>query len=255
MSIPLKEAEVYFQHIQGLFIARANSLNREGAREDQINWFSIIFERFIKKTTENRNMKKERVYREILYGVLEERRRVFKQLELSKACRLSLSTVNYALKPLESMNAIEKRRSGFNVLDPKKVLLYWASIRRLGKSIVYQTYLDKPVEEIESEIPPRSVFTAYSAFKLRFNRVPSDYGEVVVYGVKEDFEKRFGKEDSRFNPNLMVLNLDDHLTKFKVVPMSQIFVDLWNLRSWYARDFLKEMEGIIDGILERYSSR
>jgi hypothetical protein len=200
-------------------------------------------------------MKKERVYREILYGVFEKGIVTFKQLELSKACRLSLSTVNNALRPLEQMNAIEKKRFGFKVLDPKKVLLYWASIRRLEKDIVYQAYLDKPVEEIESEVPPKTVFTGYSAFKFRFRRVPSDYSEVVVYGTREDFEKRFGKEDDRFKPNLIVLNLDEHLAKFKVAPMPQIFVDLWNLKSWYARDFLKEMEEIIDGILERDSNR
>lgn len=163
--------------------------------------------------------------------------RTFKQLELSKVCRLSLSTVNYAPRPLEQMNAIEKERLGFTVLDPKKVLLYWASIRRLERDIVYQTYLDKPVEEIESEVPARTVFTAYSAFKFKFKKIPSEYGEVVVYGVKKDFENRFGGEDSRFKPNLIVLNLDEHLTEFKFAPTAQIFVDLWNLRSWYARDF------------------
>ena len=200
-------------------------------------------------------MKKERVYREILHGVLEEKVRFFKQLELSKACKLSLSTVNYALKPLEQMNAIEKKRFGFSMLDPKKVLLYWASIRRLEKDVVYKTYLDEPVEKIESEVPADSVFTAYSAFKFRFKRVPSDYGEVVVYGLRRDFERRFGKEKSLVKPNLLVLNLDEHLMKFRIATIAQIFVDLWNLGSWYAKDFLKETEEIIDGILERDSNR
>ena len=200
-------------------------------------------------------MKRERVYREILHGVLEEKVRFFKQLELSKVCKLSLSTVNYALKPLEQMNAIEKKRFGFSTLDPRKVLLYWASIRRLEKDVVYKTYLDEPVEKIESEVPADSVFTAYSAFKFRFKRVPSDYGEVVVYGLRRDFERRFGKEKSLVKPNLLVLNLDEHLMKFRIATIAQIFVDLWNLGSWYAKDFLKETEEIIDGILERDSNR
>lgn len=195
-------------------------------------------------------MKKERVYREILYGVLEERTRVFKQLELSRVCKLSLSTVNYALRPLERMNAVEKKRFGFTVLDPKKILLYWASVRGLEKDIVYQTYVEEPVDKIESEVPANSVFTAYSAFKFRFKRAPSEYGEVVVYGVARDFERRFGKESTRLKPNLIVLNLDEHLLRFKIAPIAQIFVDLWNLRSWYAKDFLREMERIIDGVLE-----
>ncbi|MBO3768833.1 MAG: hypothetical protein JTT15_00265, partial [Candidatus Brockarchaeota archaeon] len=144
----------------------------------------------------------------------------------------------------------EKKRFGFSVLDPKKILLYWASIRRLERDIVYQTYVDDSVEKIESEVPANTVFTAYSAFKFRFKKIPSDYSEVVVYGVARDFERRFGKARTQLKPNLIVLNLDEHLVKFKIAPIAQIFVDLWNLKSWYARDFLKEMERIIDGILE-----
>jgi len=106
-------------------------------------------------------MKKERVYREILHGVLEEKVRFFKQLELSRACKLSLSTVNYALKPLERMNAIEKKRFGFSVLDPKKVLLYWASIRRLERDIVYQTCLEEPARALHAQ-PPSLLFLLFS---------------------------------------------------------------------------------------------
>jgi DNA-binding transcriptional regulator YhcF (GntR family) len=195
-------------------------------------------------------MKKERVYREILYGVLEKNIRSFKQIELSKECKLSLSTVNYALEPLERMNAIEKKRFGFSVIDAKKILLFWASIRKIEGEIVYQTYLNESVEKIESEIPANSVFTAYSAFKFRFKEIPSEYSEVIVYGEKEDFEKRFGKENLKFKPNLIVLKLDEHLLKFKIAPLAQIYVDLWNLPTWYAKDFLKKMEEKLHGILE-----
>jgi len=195
-------------------------------------------------------MKKERVYREILYYVMEERVKRFKQIELSKACKMSLSSVNYALKPLVRMNAIEKKRFGFVVIDPRKILMYWASIRELEKDIVYQTYLNKPVEKIESEVPANSVFTAYSAFKFKFKKIPSEYSEVIIYGKREDFEKRFGKEELKFKSNLIVLNLDEHLFKFKIAPIAQIYVDLWNLKSWYAKEFLKKLEGIISGILE-----
>jgi DNA-binding transcriptional regulator YhcF (GntR family) len=195
-------------------------------------------------------MKKERVYREILYGVLEKNIRSFKQIELSKECKLSLSTVNYALEPLERMNAIEKKRFGFSVIDARKILLFWASIRKIEREIVYQTYLNESVEKIESEIPANSIFTAYSAFKFRFKEIPSEYSEVIVYGEKEDFEKRFGKENLKFKSNLIVLKLDEHLLKFKIAPLAQIYVDLWNLPTWYAKDFLKKMEEKLHGILE-----
>lgn len=195
-------------------------------------------------------MKKEWIYREILYGALEKNIRAYKQIELGKVCNISLSTVNYALKPLVRMGAIEKKRFGFMILDPKKILFYWASIRNLGKETVYKTHLDRPVETIESEVPANSIFTAYSAFKFKFKKIPSEYSEVVVYGKRDDFERRFGREAQAFEPNLIVLDLDEHLKKFRMAPSAQIYVDLWNLGSWYAKDFLSKMEETISGVLE-----
>ena len=36
----------------------------------------------------------------------------------------------------------------------------------------------------------------------------------------------------------------------KEITVAQIFVDLWNLKEWYAKDFLKAMEKKINGLLE-----
>ena len=98
-------------------------------------------------------------------------------------------------------------------------------------------------------MPAKSVFTAHSALKLRFCYTPSDYGEVAVYGTREDFIRRFGDENPLIRPNLIVLGSDSHLAGFRMAPMARIFVDLSNLRAWYAKDFLKKLEEIIDGIL------
>jgi len=196
-------------------------------------------------------MKIERIYREILYRILDLKESgVFKQKELSSDAKLSISTVNYSLIPLQQMNAIEKKPFGFRVIDAKKILLYWSSIRKLRRDVVYKNFVNEKIERIESIVPARSVFTAYTAFKFKFKKVPSDYGEVIVYGEKERFEERFGKENIKLKPNLIVLNLDEHLLKFKMTPIAQIFVDLWNLDTWYAKEFLNKLEGVINGILE-----
>jgi DNA-binding transcriptional regulator YhcF (GntR family) len=194
-------------------------------------------------------MKMERVYREILYRLLEKGEKEFSQKCIAKECKLSLSTVHHALEPLRRMHAIEVRRKNFLVINPKKILLYWASVRDLKKDIVYQTHLEESVEKIETLLPQKSVLTAYSAFKLRFKRIPAEYSEVIVYGEKEEFEERFGKPNTKLFPNLIVLELDEHLLKFKLAPLAQIFVDLWNLDKWYADEFLKVLEGEINGIL------
>jgi predicted transcriptional regulator len=195
-------------------------------------------------------MKIERVYREILYKILDEKKSnaTFKQRELSNSTGLSISTVNYALRPLADMNAINKRQFGFTVIDAKKILFYWASIRKLTKDIVCRLAVNEKVEKIEASVPSRAVFTAYSAFKFKFKSMPSEYSEVVVYGDKEDFEQRF-KSTGKY-PNLIVLKLDEHLLKFRIAPIAQIFVDLWNLNTWYAKEFLNKLEEIVNGIVE-----
>jgi DNA-binding transcriptional MocR family regulator len=189
----------------------------------------------------------ERVYREILHRAIEKKQNFITQKNLSKECITSIGNVYHALKPLESMNAIEKKPRGFKVINPKKILLYWASIRNLQKDIVYQTFLNKPIVEIE-KMMPTCLFTSYSGYKFVFNSTPSDYSEVFIYADKEEVERRSPKIENK--PNVFVLKTDEHLMKFKQIPLAQLFVDLWNLSTWYAQDFLKVLEEKIDGILE-----
>lgn len=189
--------------------------------------------------------KKEWVYREILYKTMERGERFFTQKGIAERCGMSIGNVNKALIPLEEMNAIEKKPKGFRVINVKKALLYWASIRRLGADRKAQINVRKTVAEIEREMPPVK-FTAYSGYKLRFGEAPSDYSEVVVYGDEDEIKRRFKTSTGR--PNIIVLKPDPHLSKFKEVPLAQIFVDLWNLDTWYAEEFLKALERRIDAL-------
>ena len=193
--------------------------------------------------------KRELVYRELLRGFLELGKAVFTQLELSGALNISLSTVNNALLPLRNMGAVKVKRRSFDVVNAKKLLYYWASVRNIEKDIIYKTRVGfkGTVAEVEKAMPPGVVFAAYTAYKFRFNDAPADYSEVYVYcadsGLKEVI-KRFPQRGN--NPNLFVLSKDFDDTG---MPIAHIFVDLWNLREWYARDFVKAADGKIGGIL------
>ena len=188
----------------------------------------------------------EEVYREILFQSMEKKNRNMKQSELAKALDVSLSIVNLALKPLRKMNAIEVKQRSFDVIDVKKILYYWASIRNIDKDILYKTRVEKPVTRIESEMPSDVVYAAYSAYKFRFKDVAADYSEVYVYASDiEEIQERFPRNDRA--PNLFVLKKDRNL---KEMTLAQVFVDLWNLKEWYAKDFLKAMEERLNGILE-----
>ncbi|MBI2664243.1 winged helix-turn-helix transcriptional regulator [Candidatus Woesearchaeota archaeon] len=192
--------------------------------------------------------KAEFVYREILYSAIEKKNRNLTQSYLAAALKISLSTVNLALKPLVRMNAVRIRKMGFDAIDPKKILYYWASIRNIEKDIIFSTRVAEPVKSIEKQMPDDAVFTAFSAYKFKYRDVPADYSEVYVYG-SDSIRKRWPQNSNA--PNLFVLKKDSSIDKYgKTATTANLFVDLWNLRQWYAKDFLNALEAKIGRILE-----
>lgn len=193
-------------------------------------------------------MKLEAVYREILFNVYEKKNTSFTQKSLSEKCKISIGNVNYSLEPLEEMGAIEKKARRFIVINPKKILMYWASKHKLKP--VYQTFVNMSVIDIEKSLPQGILFGAYSAYKLIFKNIPAEYSEVYIYadekGIKK-IEDRF--PEKKGNANLIVLEADEHLKTFKKMPLSQIYVDLWNINKWYAQDFLKALEEKIEKLV------
>lgn len=191
--------------------------------------------------------KMELIYRDILYNATEKGRFEMTQSELSKKFGISLSVVNAAVKKLGMIGAVKILHRSFKIMDVKKALYYWASARNLQKDVLLKTRIEMPVREIERGMP-NLIFTAYSAYKLRFNDVPADYSEVYVYADEKELDlikKRFSlneKNQANKNPNLFVLKKDAFVEKYKKIPLVQIFVDLWNLKEWYSQEFVKNLE-------------
>lgn len=187
--------------------------------------------------------KKEAVYRYILSEAIERKQFSFTQLSLSKTFGISLSTVSNALKPLEQIGAIEKRARSFNIIDVRKALSFWATARNITKDIVYSARSDLPVQKIEAGMPAEAVFTAYSGYRFLYNEAPADYGEIYAYADKktlEEIKERF--PETKGPPNIFVLEKDGFMLGGNIAPIPQIYVDLWNLREWYARDYLDALE-------------
>ncbi len=190
----------------------------------------------------NRNMKKkEFVYRELL----QKKNKKTTQLALSKKLNISLSTVNNSLKPLIRLGAVETKPRSLEIKDREKIIMHWANTRNLEKDIVYSTRAPVSVKKIENSMPANILFTAYSGFKFKYDDAPADYSEVYVYAdekTKKEIEKRFSS--NKKTPNLFVICEDSHLRKLSdinIVPAQQMFVDLWNLNKWYAKDFISEL--------------
>lgn len=195
-------------------------------------------------------MKKiEMVYVEILHQCIEKQNRKLTQAGLASRLGISLSTVNHALQPLKKMGAIEIKKRGFTATNPKKILYHLASCRNPANDIIYATRADEPVRHIESKMPAKTMFTAYSAYKHRYKDAPADYSEVYAYGDKKEIEKRFPPAGK--TPNLFVLKKERVMDNYgEIAPAGLIFADLWNIREWYAKEFLTALEVKLSGILE-----
>lgn len=189
-------------------------------------------------------MKKiELILKEILHEAVEKNNRKTSQSYLAKAVPASLSTVNLTIKHLRKMGAVEVKKRNLIIVNPKKVLMYWASIRNLEKDILIKIRVELSIADLEKNMPPDVIYGAYSAYKFLYHDQPADYSEIYIYSNQpEEIIKRF--EVKKGPPNLFVLKKD-----FNKMTIAHIFVDLWNLKEWYAKDFLKSMEERLDGIL------
>jgi DNA-binding transcriptional regulator YhcF (GntR family) len=188
--------------------------------------------------------KKEQIWREILQKVITRRQFEFTQKDLAKNLEVSLSTVFNALKIPRAQGAIVVRGRDFSVVDAEKFLYIWATQRNIEKEIIYQTYAAAGAQEIEGLMPAGTIFAAYSAYRQKYGDAPADYDKVYVYatqGTLDEIKKRFPKRAG--TPNLFALKSDPGLPSFgNVAPEAQIFCDLWNLKDWYAKDFLKTLK-------------
>ncbi len=195
-------------------------------------------------------MKKiETIWRELLFGAIEKGKRQFTQKEIAKKFGFSTSTVFQALKVPRKMGAVRVTGRYFVLEDPEKLLYHWASVRNLERDVFFRTSVALPVLEIESQMPPRIVFGAFSAGRQILGEPPADYDKVYVYGGDlVEIKKRFPLQKGR--PNLFFLKADKFLAQYgQITTLAQTFVDLWNLPEWYAKEFVKAIKEKIDELL------
>lgn len=190
-------------------------------------------------------MKKiETIWHCLLWSALEKKQFKHTQQELAKYFDYSLSTVHHAIEVPSQIGAIRKESKFFVLEDFKKLLYYWASVRRLNSNIIYQTKSDLSVFDREGLVPPEAIYAGYSAAKKLLREPPADYDKVYFYLTEKDLEetkRRFPPEKG--TPNLFVLKMPAMMPKYgKITTLPQTFVDIWNLKDWYSHDFTKTLE-------------
>ncbi len=188
--------------------------------------------------------KKEIIWRDILYEVIEKKNRQFTQKDLAAKFGFSLSTVFNSLKVPRQIGAIKVSGRNFQVIDLEKFLYLWATARNLKKDIVYQARIKEPILTIEGLMPPSAIFGAYSAYRLKFQESPADYDKIYIYSFDlEEIKKRFPPAGAKAYSNLIILKADPFLKNYgQTATLAQTFVDLWNLPEWYAKDFQEALK-------------
>lgn len=195
-------------------------------------------------------MKKiEFVWRELLERVIEKRDATFTISELAKKFSLSSSVVYHALLPLRELNIIQVGKFSSQVVDWERLLFFWATKRSLKKDIIYQTSSNLSIFDREGLMPATVIPAAYTAFRLRFKKIPADYDHLYFYSLDDDEVKQRFPPKKNF-PNIFILKPDPFLAKRERVSLGQLFVDLWNLPEWYGKEFqeecLKEIKKLIN---------
>lgn len=174
------------------------------------------------------------------------------QTELAERFSFSLSTINHALNVPTSIGAIRKTSRFFVLNDFTKLLYYWASVRNFEKDIIYTSFYDGTVSEIEGLINPEGIYACYSAGRKVLKESPADYSKVYFYIPEQFLDKvksRFS-EKSKKDCNIFVLKMPLFMSDYgNTTTLPQTFVDIWNLRDWYSKDFVKSLEEKINGIL------
>jgi len=181
----------------------------------------------------------EYIWRELLDRVIEERNPDFTITELSKKYSLSTSVVNHALIPLRNLNIVKINKTLSKVVDWERLLFFWATRRNLKKDIIYSTFSPLPVYDREGLMPSEVISTGFTSFRYLLNKTPADYDHIYFYSNKiEKITKRF--PNNKRPSNIFILRPDPYLLKSKKLGLAQLFVDLWNLPEWYAREFQLE---------------
>lgn len=189
-------------------------------------------------------LKKEIIWREILFQAREHRKTVFTQSELARSFGFSLSTVFNALKIPREAHIIAVSGKDFRLNSYEKLLYLWASHRALARDIFFRACLLMDAKEMEARMPPFVEFALYSAFASLHQPSPADYDHVYVYveesRVPEVLERLPRAErGKRTAPNLFVIKKDREWARYGKLLPEQLFVDIWNAPEWYAKDFLK----------------
>jgi hypothetical protein len=134
--------------------------------------------------------------------------------------------------------------------------MFFATYRQPDKDLIYQTRVEKPVTELEQWVPPQATYATYTAASHLLTEAAADYGKLYFYlDSKQQHlaQKRFPPTDkTRLEPNIYVWQKPPQiLSEQDYTNLILTFADLWNLKDWYAQDFVTALQDKINQVRDK----
>ncbi|MGH9111394.1 MAG: hypothetical protein ACRDZN_03710 [Acidimicrobiales bacterium] len=191
--------------------------------------------------------KTEQVWRHLATGAIERgRRRWLSVTGLATELDMGVSTVHRALSRPAEIGAVDVLPGGgVRVVDPGRLLIVWAGQRRLRRDVVDRFRLPGSAPLVERSIGSRAaVLGGFGSVVAHMGgNTIADYETVLVYG-----EPRIARQRGIADPDpgrvteVIVLEPDPLLVRYgRVTPLTQAWVDLFNLPGWQAARFVHQL--------------
>ncbi len=186
------------------------------------------------------------VWRHLLVGAREDRRRWPSITALAEELELGVSTVHKALaQPVEIEAVRVSRLAGLVVLNPYRLLLMFAATRRLQRDIVSRHRValsTRSVEALAGE-DPRMILGGFGAVVAHLGGNPiASYTTALLYGDPA-FATGLPASTSDEDTELVIVAPDRWLERYgRVTPFAQAYADLFCLPGWQAARFIEELD-------------
>lgn len=186
----------------------------------------------------------EVVWRHLLAGAAEGRRRWASLGALADELGLGVSTVHRSLAhPAEIEAVATLRGGGLQLLDPYRLLLLFAAHRRVQREVIARRRVALPVEGVEQAIlEAGGVLGAFSAivWHLGENRI-ADYSTVVAYGTAALAGGL--PVGGAGDVELLIAVGDRWLSRYgQHTTPAHAYADLFALPGWQAARFVEELD-------------
>lgn len=187
--------------------------------------------------------KTQQVWRHLTASAIDQGQRRWPSVTaLADELHLGVSTVHKALSyPAEIGAVVIRPAGGLRVIDPGRLAMTWAGQRSLGNDVVDRFQVEGSAPSVERSVTnPNAVLGGFGAVVARTGgNTIADYDTVLVYGDPQLARARRSDLDPERTTEVIVLELDPLLHRYgRVTPLSQAWVDLFNLPGWQAARFI-----------------